>query len=80
MDDEGVGAVASDRLKNRIGGLGPDKRLGVVVVSLDEGGDVGLQCVDAAMDAALDLSVGEQRDQRSTWFSHDALVGVKCRW
>jgi hypothetical protein len=58
MDGEGVGAVASDRLKNGIGGLGPDKRLGVVVVSLDEGGDVGLQRVDAA----LDLSVGEQRE------------------
>ena len=61
MDIESVGAVSSDGLEDRIGGLGPDEGLWVVVVGLDEGGDGGLQFVHAAMDAALDLLVGKQR-------------------
>jgi len=31
-------------------------------VGLDEGGDIGLEPIDAAMHAALDLLVGEQRE------------------
>jgi hypothetical protein len=57
MDREGIGAISGDGLEDGIGGLGPDERLWVVVVGLD----VSLQFVDAAMDAALDLLVGQQR-------------------
>ena len=39
MDGEGVGAVSGDGLEDRIGGLGPDEGLRVVVVGLDEGAD-----------------------------------------
>src|ERR1700732_3448841 len=60
MDYEGVGAISCERLKDGIGSLGPDKRLRVVIVGLDEGGDIDLQLLDAAMDAALDLLVGKQ--------------------
>ena len=31
-------------------------------MGLNEGGDIGLELIDAAMDAALDLLVGEQRE------------------
>ena len=62
MHGEGFGAISGDGLEDGIGGLGPDEGLGVVVVGLDEGGNVGLEFVDAAMDAALDLLVGEQRE------------------
>jgi len=31
-------------------------------VGLDEGGDIGLEPIDAAMHATLDLLVGEQRE------------------
>jgi hypothetical protein len=57
---EGVGAISGDGLEDGIGGLGPDERRRIVVVGPDEGGDSGSQFVDAAMDAALDLLVGEQ--------------------
>ena len=62
VDRECVRAISCDGLEDGIGGLGPDERLGVVIVGLDEGGDVGLQFLDAAMNAALDLFVGEQRE------------------
>ena len=62
MDCEGVGAISRQRLKNGVGGLGPDERLRVVIVGLDEGSDVSLQLLHAAMHAAFDLLVGEQRE------------------
>jgi hypothetical protein len=62
MGGEGVGAISSDRVEYGIGALGPDERLWVVIMGVDEGGDVGLEFIDAAMDAALDLLVGEQRE------------------
>jgi hypothetical protein len=46
----------------RIGALGPDERLWVVIMRVDEGSDVGVELIDGAMDAALDLLVGEQRE------------------
>jgi hypothetical protein len=49
VDGERVGAISCQRLQDRIGGLGPDEWLWVVVVGLDEGGDGGLQFLDAAM-------------------------------
>jgi hypothetical protein len=59
VDCQGVGAISGERLKDGIGGLGPDERLRVGIVDRDEGGDVSLQVLDAAMDAALDLLVGQ---------------------
>ena len=40
----------------------PDEWLGLVIMGLDEGRDIGLEPTDAAMHAALDLLVGEQRE------------------
>ena len=79
MDGEGIGAISGNALEDGIGGLGPDEGFRIVVVGMDECGDGDLQLVHAAMDAALDLLVGEQREPRSTWLSQEALVGVKCR-
>jgi hypothetical protein len=62
MDGEGVGAISSDCVEDGIGALGPDERLWVVIMGPDEGGDAGLEFIDAAMDGALDLLVGEQRE------------------
>ena len=61
MDREGVRAISRDGVEDGIGGLGPDERLWVGIMGLDEGGDGGLELVDAAMDAAFDLLVGEER-------------------
>ncbi len=54
MDGEGVGAISSDRVEYGIGALGPDERLWVVIMGVDEGGDVGLELIDAAMDVTLE--------------------------
>src|SRR6516225_524463 len=62
MYGQSVRAISRDRLEDGIGCLGPDERFGVVIVGLDEGGDIGLEPIDAAMHAALDLLVGEQRE------------------
>ena len=62
MGREGIGAISRDRLEDGISALGPDERLGLGIVGLNESGDVGLEVLDTAMDAALDLLVGEQRE------------------
>ena len=62
MDREGLGAIARDCLENGIGALGPDERLGIGIVGVNENGDVGLEFLDTAMDATLDLLVSEQRE------------------
>ena len=62
MDREGIGAISRDRLEDGISALGPDERLGIGIVGLNESGDVGLEVLDTAMDAALDLLVGEPRE------------------
>ena len=62
MYGEGLRAISRDCLEDGIGCLGPDEWLGVVIVGLNEGSDIGLELIDAAMDAALDLLVGEQRE------------------
>ena len=54
--------MSRDRLEDGIGCLGPDEWLGLVIVGLDDDGDIGLEPIDAAMHAALDLLVGEQRE------------------
>ena len=48
-------AEAFDGGEDFVGGLGPSVRLGIGVVGLDEGGDVGLQLADRGVDAALQL-------------------------
>jgi hypothetical protein len=50
MDREGIGAISRDRLEDGISALGPDERLGVGIVGLNESGDVGLELLDTAMD------------------------------
>ena len=60
MHGEGVGAISGDGLQDSIGGFGPDERFWVIVRGLDEGVDGGLEFMHAAMDAALDLLVGEE--------------------
>ena len=62
MNGQGLRAISGDCLEDGIGCLGPDEWLGVVIVVLNEGSDIGLELIDAAMDAALDLLVGEQRE------------------
>ena len=62
MYGQSIGAISRDRLEDGIGCLGPDEWLGLVIVGLDEGGDIGLEPIDATMHAALDLLVGEQRE------------------
>ena len=60
MYGQGLRAISRDCLEDGIGCLGPDEWLGVVIVGLNKGCDIGLELIDAAMDAALDLLVGEQ--------------------
>jgi len=62
MYGPGLRAISRDCLEDGIGCLGPDERLGVVIVGLNKGSDIGFELIDAAMDAALDLLVGEQRE------------------
>jgi hypothetical protein len=60
MGGEGIGAISRDRVEDGISALGPDERLGIDIVGLNESGNVGLELWDTAMDAALDLLVGEE--------------------
>src|ERR1700738_367874 len=64
-------AVARDRAVTKpfdggqdvVGGFGPAKGLGVGIAGVDVGGDGGLQRGDRAVGVALDLLVGEQREE-----------------
>jgi hypothetical protein len=62
MYGQGLRAIWRDCLEGGIGCLGPQEWLGVGIVGLNEGSDIGLELIDAAMDGALDLVVGEQRE------------------
>jgi hypothetical protein len=53
--------LSRDRPKDCIGRLGRDEWLGVFMVN--EGGGIGVELIDAAIEAALDRLVGEQRNQ-----------------
>jgi hypothetical protein len=75
VDRERVGAVPREGLEDRIGGFGPDQRLGIMLVSLDEGSDVGLQLVNAVINAALDLLVREHREPALDLVSRNAGRG-----
>ena len=55
-------AEAPDRGEYLVGGLGPFEGLGVLVVAVDEGSDIGLQLPDRGMNAppkALSGELGE---------------------
>ena len=52
----------------------------MAVVEFEVVADGVLQFAGAAMDAAAQLFFGETCEPRSTRLSHDAPVGVKCRW
>jgi len=62
MDRERIGAKSRDRVEDGISAFGRHERLGVGIVGVNECSDVGLEVLDTAMDAALDLFVGEQRE------------------
>ena len=48
MYGQSVRAISRDRLEDGIGCLGPDERLRVVIVGLNEGSDIGLELIAAA--------------------------------
>ena len=58
-----VAAEPFDGRKDVVGGLGPFEWLGIGVVMTDEVHNVGAQCLDAAIDAAPDLFVGDERKE-----------------
>lgn len=58
-----VTAEALDGSKDVIGGFGPSERFGIGVVSFDERGDVRPEGGYAAIDAAPDLLIGEEREE-----------------
>ena len=56
-------AEALDAGKDVIGGFGPAERLWVIVVLVDERGDRAVERGDAAVGAAAELPLGEQREE-----------------
>ena len=54
---QSAGVEAANAAENGIGGLGPDKGLGLVVVQGDELGDGGFQFPHAGVRTALDLTL-----------------------
>jgi hypothetical protein len=58
-----VSAEAFDGSEDIVCGLGPSERLWVGIVVADEGSDVGAQGIDASMDAASDLFIGQQSEE-----------------
>ena len=52
-------AEAFDGSQNLVCGLGPFEGLGVLVVQVNEGTDVGLELPDRGVNASLDLFSGE---------------------
>jgi len=58
-----VPAEPFDGSKDVIGRLGPFEWLGIGVVMTDEVHNVGAQSLDAAIDAAPDLFVGDEREE-----------------
>ena len=58
-----VSAEALDGSKDVIGGLGPSKRFGISVVSVDERCDVDPEGSGAAIDAEFDILIGKDREE-----------------
>ena len=58
-----VSAEALDGSEDVVGGLGPFEWLGIGIVMTDEVHNVGAQSLDAAVDAAPDLLVGDEGEE-----------------
>jgi hypothetical protein len=52
-------AEAFDGGEDFVGGFGPSERLGIGIVPIDEGSDIGFQLSCGGMDATLDLLARE---------------------
>ena len=63
LDGDRAVAKPFDGGQDVVGGFGPAKGLGVGIAGVDVGGDSGLQRGGRAVGAALDLLVGEQREE-----------------
>jgi len=63
LDDDRAVTKPFDGGQDVVGGFGPAKGLGVGIAGVDVGGDSGLQRGGRAVGAALDLLVGEQREE-----------------
>ena len=71
-------AEALDAGQDIGGGPGPAERFGGQVVLVDEAADVGFERGDTLVNAAPDFFSVIRAKNRSTWFSHDELVGLRC--
>jgi hypothetical protein len=58
-----VEAEAFDGCEDIVRRFGPLEWFGIDIVPADEGGDIGAKCVDALIDAAPDLFVGQQGEE-----------------
>jgi hypothetical protein len=63
LDGQGAAAEASDRCEDVVGGLGPAEGLWVLVAGVDVGVDGCFQLFGGAMGAALNLLLGQQREE-----------------
>ena len=63
LNHDGAAAKPFDGGQDVVGGFGPAEGLGVGIAGVDVGGDGGLQRGSRAVSAALDLLVGEQREE-----------------
>jgi hypothetical protein len=59
------------------GGLGPFEGLGIVVVAVDEGADVGLPLPDRGMNAVSEPFLVSSATQHPTCLIQEAEVGVR---
>jgi hypothetical protein len=72
------GAGELDLLQDVAGFGGPDEGFGVVVVMVDVVEDRCYQFLDTAKHSAPQSIYVRSRKKRSTMFSHEQPVGVKC--
>ena len=70
----------SDARQDLIGRSRPDERLRIRVMRSDEFADGRFELGHTAVRPTAQLFRGELGNQRSTRFSHDPYVGVKCTW
>jgi len=57
MGSQSTGSEPANAVENRIGTLGPHKRLGLLVVHLDELQDSGFQFTHAVVRTSFDLAL-----------------------
>jgi hypothetical protein len=71
---------ASDLAEDLIRARGPFEWRGLVVGRLDERPIAAFNCVTLVCEPRFNWRCVSKPNQRSTWLSHDAWVGVKCIW